>query len=109
MPYITVLLPRYKNHAKKPELEDAVLLTTPKFLKILLRRYGVVAGYTDAIRSLIDYFYVSKGSDIRLMYNGKSCGINDLFWAPSFWFPIARAALRLLGVSLWTLIWESSF
>jgi hypothetical protein len=69
-PWIQEELPRYKRRAKKPKSEDAVLLT-PKFLKILLRRYVVMADNPDDIKSLIDYFYVPKATDIRRSTMGR--------------------------------------
>lgn len=57
-----------------------------------------MADNPDDTKSLIDYFYVPKATDIRPVYNGASCGINRALWAPNFWLPIAKAALWLLGV-----------
>ena len=45
--------------------------------------------------SEIDVFYVPKGEhDIRLVYNGSSCGLNDILWAPWFKLPTATTHLR---------------
>jgi hypothetical protein len=88
-------LPNFKARAKQPKQEDAVLLT-PKFLKILQRRYVIVPRTSHEIKSLVDYFYVPKASDIRPVYNGASCGLNVSLWAPNFWLPIGRSALRVL-------------
>jgi hypothetical protein len=88
-------LPNFRTRAKQPKREDAVLLT-PKFLKILKRRYVIVPRTSDEIKSLVDYFYVPKASDIRPVYNGASCGLNVSLWAPNFWLPIGRSALRVL-------------
>jgi hypothetical protein len=67
-------------------------LLVPKFQAILDRGY-VRPG---AIKSLIDYFDVPRADDIRLVYNGSSCGLNSSLWAPNFWLPTARTALRSL-------------
>jgi hypothetical protein len=88
-------LPNYKTRAKKPKQEDAVLLT-PKFLKILLRGYVVIPLTEDQIKSLVDYFYVPKAKDIRPVYDGKKCGINEALFAPNFWLPIGCSAIRVL-------------
>ena len=38
---------------------------------------------------------MEKGAnDIRVVYNGTSCGLNDALFAPSFWLPNATAASR---------------
>jgi hypothetical protein len=76
-------------------MEDAILLT-PKFLKILNRGYVVLPLTSESIKSLVAYFYVPKAKDIRPVYNGKECKINDALWAPNFWLPVGRSALRVL-------------
>jgi hypothetical protein len=88
-------MPHYKRRAKTPKADDALLLA-PKFLKILQRRYVSIPKQFTEIKSLIDYFYVPKAKDIRPVYNGASCGINEALWSPNFWLPTAKSALRVL-------------
>jgi hypothetical protein len=47
----------------------------------------------------MDFFEVEKDSDIHLVYNGTSCGLNNLIWAPHFWLPMPATVARLLGYS----------
>jgi hypothetical protein len=54
----------------------------------LVQRCGIVHGHVE---SLIQFFDIPKADDIRLVYNGLSCG-----WAPNFWLPSTRIALRTL-------------
>jgi hypothetical protein len=44
------------------------------------------------------YFCVdNKGADdIRMVYNGTSCGLNDVLWAPRFGLPTVKQTLRAL-------------
>eukprot|EP00980_Cylindrotheca_fusiformis_P014518 scaffold3893_cov74-Cylindrotheca_fusiformis.AAC.1 len=66
----------------------------------------LVKGYISkalSTRSQIDYFAVPKvvgpdGEvlDVRLVFNGTSCGLNSALWAPSFWLPTPDTALRKL-------------
>jgi hypothetical protein len=43
------------------------------------------------------YFCVDKGAnDIRMVYNGTSCGLNDVLWAPCFGMPTVKQTLRAL-------------
>ena len=47
-------------------------------------------GYIEVglVTSLIDCFYVKKGLfDVRMVYNGTGCGLNDRVWAPHFGIP----------------------
>ena len=48
----------------------------------------------------VDYFPFPKGLgllgewlDIRVVYNGTRCGLNDAVWAPGFWLPTADTAI----------------
>jgi hypothetical protein len=71
-------------------------LLAPKFLKILKRGYVGVPESAAEIKSLVDYFYVPKAQDIRPVYNGASCGINEALWSPNFWLPTPKWALRVV-------------
>ena len=43
------------------------------------------------------YFCVDKGEDnIRMVYNGTSCGLNDVLWAPRFGLPTVKQTLKSL-------------
>jgi hypothetical protein len=95
-PWVHATLPRHKRPAKKPKAEDAVLLL-PKFERILSRGYVTIATYPSELKSLIDYFYVPKDSDIHPVYNGSSCKMNQALWALNFWLPMAKSALQVLG------------
>jgi hypothetical protein len=53
------------------------------------------------VESTIDFFDVEKGSDIRVVYNGTSCGLNDALFAPGFWLPNAKTASRPLMYYSW--------
>ncbi len=40
---------------------------------------------------------MDKGADnIRMVYNGTSCGLNDVLWAPRFGLPTVKQTLRAL-------------
>jgi hypothetical protein len=55
------------------------------------------------VLSLTDYFDVPKGdTDVRMVYNGSSCGLNELLWAPSFWLPTAATDGRVLSFYLFS-------
>ena len=47
------------------------------------------------VKSEIEVFHVAKGEDdIRLVYNGTSCGLNAVLWAPWFAVPTVNTLLR---------------
>ncbi len=88
---LSTLHHRRAQSLPKPEKYSLVL---EKLSQVRLRRY-IGPGL---VKSLTDYFDVPKGdSDIRMVYNGTSCGLNDELWAPSFWLPTATSAVRLLS------------
>ena len=64
-----------------------------KILEVRKRDYirpGQVTGGTH-------YFCVPKGpEDIRMVYNGTSCGLNDVLFAPRFGLPTVWHTLRAI-------------
>jgi hypothetical protein len=76
-PYLP--LPRKKKPASRPPSTKYKLYLV-KLRKIIQRGYvkqGKITGLTD-------YFGVDKADDIRMVYNGSSCGLNKSLWAPNF-------------------------
>jgi hypothetical protein len=70
-------------------------LMRAKVVQVRKRGYiltGKVVGGTH-------YFCVDKGEDdIRMVYNGTSCGLNEVLWAPRFGLPTVKQTLRALLV-----------
>jgi hypothetical protein len=87
--WIKSRLPRYEPLKKH--------LIVEKLQKILDRKYVVAPSTVDFIRSLMDFFAVDKDSDIRLVYIGTSCRLNDALWTRNFWLPAPATAARTLG------------
>ena len=53
-----------------------------KVVKFLQRGYLHITPESQ-IKSFIDYFVIKKGeSEIRVVFNGTSCGFNETIWAP---------------------------
>ena len=84
-PSYTKSQPKHRDPASKPKVEE-------KLQKVLDR------GYLDNdewIVSLTSYFDVPKGEDdIRMVYDGTKCGLNDAVWIPSFFLPSVQTHLR---------------
>jgi hypothetical protein len=102
-PYLQSEPPSFQQRSKHPK-QEAFELLLPKFQAILTRGYVVsnqdateLTDSEDFIMSYINYFRVPKANDIRVVYNGASCGLNDYVWAPNFWFPTAKSATRVLN------------
>jgi hypothetical protein len=69
-----------------------------KLDKVRMRKY--IAPHR--VLSLTDFFHVPKGpTDIRLVYNGTSSGLNDVLWVPSFPLPTVNGLLRCVHPGSW--------
>jgi hypothetical protein len=56
-----------------------------------LVRSSDLAGFSEMIG------FPSNTDDIRVVYNGASCGLNNTVWAPNFWLPTTKSATRVLN------------
>ena len=89
-------LPRHLRPASRPKQEvyDKVYSKFKRFLE----RFHLTPCHPSAVKSFIDYFGVKKGdTDIRVVYNGTSCGLNGCIFASNFWLPNAPSMSRILG------------
>ena len=76
--------------------EDAILVAE-KVNGILSKKYLDAHEY---VRTGLHYFVVPKGeTDIRVVFDGTSSGLNESLWAPNFFLPTARDAGLLLSYS----------
>jgi hypothetical protein len=101
--YLQTEPPSSQQRVKRPK-QEAFDLLLPKFQSILSRGYVVcnqsateTAELEDFIMNYIDYFGVPKADDIRVVYNGAKCGLNETVWAPNFWLPTPKSATRVLN------------
>jgi hypothetical protein len=91
VPYIVGALPTQKRKSHPAKNLDMQMVAN-KLDSIITRKY-IAPGF---VANLTDFFAVPKGDDIRLVYNGTSCGLNESIWAPNFWLPYPRSAIQLL-------------
>lgn len=69
-------------------------LFSTKTIKFIEKAYIIPSSTTHPIVSVVDYFAVPKGdSDIRPVFNGTTCGLNAVAWAPNFWLPTAMSII----------------
>ena len=88
--------PRSKNKVKLSS-QTCKLQVLEKLLICLEKNYLVLTSPTK-VTNYIDYFPVPKGeSDIRLVFNGTSCGINQSLFSSNFWLPMSNTMTRLLS------------
>ena len=54
------------------------------------------------VQSHLHYFAVPKGdTDVRIVFDGTSSGLNETLWSPNFYLPSARNASELLTFDSW--------
>ena len=90
--YLIGKLPSNMKQLRPPKKEERSIIA--KKLQRVIHR-----GYIKPLHVVsLTFFAVPKGiDDIRLVYNGTSCGLNDAIWVTSFWFPTPDSALRNIG------------
>jgi hypothetical protein len=94
--WIKSWLPKYQRSSRSPNPLVKPLIVE-KLQKILDWGYVVAPVERDFFWSLMGCFSVKKDSDIRLVYIGTSCGLNNTLWAPNFWLPAPATVARSLG------------
>ena len=98
-PWISSQLPNYFKRMSSPKA-NLKHLYFQKLQDVITKGYIKIPSSHKIhnIKSLFDWFGVPKGdSDIRMVYNGTSCGLNEAVWAPNFWLPTAKSAARCLS------------
>ncbi len=90
-------LPKFTEKQRVSKDAATRLKEREKVQKVRDRRY-ISKGKVESVTS---FFSVPKGSsDIRMVYNGTSCGLNDAVYAP--WFPMPTADSHLRAVDVGT-------
>jgi hypothetical protein len=91
--------PRYKRPQRVP-VDEKTLNQIRKKLEKFRRRGYISKGDVDSLMSL---FEVAKGTtDIRIVFDGTECGLNDVLWAPWFSLPSVNTMFRKLDVDYWS-------
>ncbi len=93
--FVSGLLPKFKRSQRAAPTQDMMTQMQKKVNKVRKRRY-IEEG---KVISLTHMFPVPKGlSDIRMVYNGTSSGLNAALFAPHFGLPTLFNTMRsLLG------------
>ncbi len=91
--FLTGPLPVFLKTQKRHK--DPVSHELMRMKVVQVRRRGYVSA--GPVVSGTHYFSVPKGlDDIRMVYNGTSCGLNDVLWAPRFGLPTVKQTLQAL-------------
>ena len=96
--HIESALPRYRQR-QTFRLTDVGLHQLRKKVEKVVDRGYLEEGY---VGSLINYFAVPKGEgDIRVVYDGTKCGLNQCVWAPNFFLPSVDSLLMKVSEKTW--------
>ena len=84
---------------KPLKLNDLPTKLVFKKIDGMLQKSYLSAGF---VKSYLHFFAVPKDpTDVRIVYNGTSCGLNEALWAPNFYLPMSQCASLLLSFSSW--------
>ena len=98
VPYICKGLPVNLNRTTLQDPAKSKLIFS-KLEKYLQRGYLIMENPAN-LCNYIDYFAAPKGdNDIRVVFNGTSCGLNHATWCSRFWLPMSNTMTRLLSFS----------
>ena len=96
--HIEKSLPRYRQRQTFRLTPTGLAQLRSKVEKVVKRGY-LEEGY---VGSLINYFAVPKGEgDIRVVYDGTKCGLNQCVWAPNFFLPSVDSLLMKVSERTW--------
>ena len=97
--FIRKKLPRWIKKQRLPTEPHLAERMVSKFRKVLAKGY-IGEG---AVVSMINCFAVPKGDDdIRLVYDGTKCGLNECLWAPNFFLPSVDSMLLNMNTLTWS-------
>jgi len=96
--YVESKLPTYKRR-QIFHLSDRGLLQLKQKINKVIKRGYMEDGF---VSSLVSYFAVPKGEDdIRVVYDGTKCGLNEAVWAPNFYLPSVDSLLMMVSAKTW--------
>ncbi|KAI2511897.1 hypothetical protein MHU86_2413 [Fragilaria crotonensis] len=97
--FVQGCLPRSQRGVKLPRFDtDTRCLVSSKIESMISKSYLEV----DHVQTFLHYFAVPKGdTDIRVVFDGTSCGLNEVLWSPNFFLPTSRNASELLSFDSW--------
>lgn len=97
--FVQGCLPRSQKGLKVPRFDSETrLMVASKIESMISKSYLEV----DHVQTFLHYFAVPKGdSDIRVVFDGTSCGLNETLWSPNFFLPTSKNAAELLSFDSW--------
>ena len=92
-------LPRSQRDVKRPRFDSNTRRMVSAKVETMVAKSYLEVGL---VRTSLHYFEVPKGeNDIRVVFDGTSCGLNEALWSPNFFLPTSRNAAELLSFDSW--------
>jgi hypothetical protein len=97
--FVQSTLPHSQKGVKHPRFDiDTRKLVSSKIETMVAKSYLE----SGSVKTSLHYFAVAKGeADIRVVFDGTSCGLNEALWSPNFFLPTSRNASELLSFDTW--------
>ena len=93
-------LPIGRKRMKRVRLSPEVKLKVGEKIEGMCKRYYLES--SGFVSNTLNYFAVPKGDDdIRVVFDGTSCGLNSTLFAPNFGLPSANSATWILTSNTW--------
>ena len=97
--FVQSALPRSHQGVKPPRFASETRKLVASKIDAMVGKSYLEEGL---VRTSLHYFAVPKGeSDIRVVFDGTPCGLNDSLWSPNFFLPTSRNASELLSFESW--------
>lgn len=96
--FVASALPNQKRQKAVRLAPNQQALVVAK-LDLMVKRDYLETGH---VTNTVHFFAVPKGdSDIRVVFDGTSSGLNETLWAPNFFLPSARSASMCMSFDTW--------
>lgn len=97
--FVQSTLPRSRKGVKRHRLDVENRKLVSSKIQTMLSKSYLEVGF---VRTSLHYFSVPKGEDdIRVVFDGTSCGLNEALWSPNFFLPTSRNASEMLSFDTW--------
>ena len=96
--YVSAPLPKQRRQ-KSSRLDPGQKKLVAGKIDAMMKRDYLEPGH---VSNTVHFFAVPKGdSDIRVVFDGTSSGLNETLWSPNFFLPSAKSASMCLSFDTW--------
>ena len=97
--FVQSTLPRSRKGVRPPRFDPETRKLVSSKVESMVSKSYLENGH---VKTSLHYFAVPKGdSDIRVVFDGTSCGLNDSLWSPNFFLPTSKNAAEMLSFNSW--------